>query len=68
MDNPRLDRIETRLDSIDANLATHMKRSDALEAQVAPMKELMLELRGVVKFLKLAGVIVALIEAFRMLK
>lgn len=68
MDNPRLDRIETRLDSIDANLATHMKRSDALEAQVAPMKELMLEMRGVVKFLKLAGVIVALIEAFRMLK
>jgi hypothetical protein len=69
----RLDNIENRLDSIDetlikqhASLMTHMRRSDALEAQVQPMHDLMTELKGVVKFLKFIGVIVGIIEAIRM--
>ena len=62
----RLERIENRLDSIDANLARHMRRSDALEAQMEPMKAMMNEIAGVVKFLKLIGVLAAIVEAIRM--
>jgi len=62
----RLERIETRLDSIDENLARHMRRSDALEAQMEPMKAMMNEVKGVAKFLKLIGIIAAIAEAIRM--
>lgn len=66
MEQQRLDRIEKRLDSIDDNLARHMKRSDALEAQVAPMLELRTEIKGVVKLIKFVSAIAAIAECFRM--
>lgn len=69
----RLHRIENRLDHIDETLVkqhyslqAHMKRSDALEAQVQPMHDLMLELRGVIRLLKIAGLLAGIIEALRM--
>jgi hypothetical protein len=64
----RLDRIETRLDSIDANLERHMKRSDALEAQVQPVTNLMMEIKGIVKFFKFLALLIGILEALRMLK
>lgn len=63
----RLGRIETRLDSIDDNLARHMKRSDAIEAQIHPMLELRTEIKGVIKFFKFLGVIAGVIECIRLL-
>jgi hypothetical protein len=63
MNNDRLDRIERRLDSIDKNLERHMKRSDALEAQVAPMLELKMEIKTVIKLVKFIGIIAGILEA-----
>ena len=65
MENQRLDRIESRLDSIDKNLERHMKRSDAMEAQVAPMLELRTEIRGVFKLIKFIGVLAGIVECAR---
>jgi hypothetical protein len=73
MDEQRLYNIEHRLDNIDEtlykqhiSLTAHMKRSDALEEQVKPMHNLMLELRGAVKFFKLISVLAGVAEAVRM--
>lgn len=66
--NERLGRIEVRLDSIDDNLDRHMKRSDSIEEQVQPMKELMIELKGFYKILKLLALLAAILEAYRVLK
>jgi len=62
----RLERIEKRLDSIDDNLARHMKRSDSIEAQIAPMLELRTEIKGVIKLIKFASALAAIVECFRM--
>lgn len=62
----RLDRIEKRLDSIDANLEKHMKRSDQLEAQVLPMHAALLEFKGAIKFVKFVGVLIGIAEAIHL--
>lgn len=49
-----------------ASLEAHMRRSDALEAQVKPMQDLMVELRGVVKLVKFIGILAGIAEAIRM--
>jgi hypothetical protein len=64
--NQRLDKIDSRLDSIDANLSKHMKRSDMLEAQVAPMLELRTEIKGAIKLLKLIGLLAGILECIRL--
>lgn len=68
MDDKRLDRIELRLDKIDENLDRHMKRSDSLEEQVKPMKELMTDMRAFYRILKVLAVIATIIEGFRLIK
>ena len=68
MDDKRLDRIENRLDSIDYNLEKHMKRSDNLEEQIKPMKELMMDMRAFYRVLKILAVIATIIEGFRLIK
>lgn len=69
----RLDNIENRLDSIDEtlikqhhSLVAHMKRSDALEAQVKPMHDLMLEVKGAVRLIKMIALLAGIIETIRM--
>jgi len=64
----RLDRIENRLDAIDANLERHMKRSDSLEEIVKPVQIMMIEMTGIVKLLKFIALIVSILEALRFLK
>jgi archaellum component FlaC len=68
MDDKRLDRIENRLDSIDYNLEKHMKRSDNLEEQIKPMKELMVDMRAFYRVLKILAVIATIVEGFRLIK
>jgi hypothetical protein len=68
MDDKRLDRIETRLDSIDQNLERHMKRSDAIEEQVKPMHELMVSMHSFYRVLKVVALLAAIAEGFRLIK
>lgn len=62
----KLNGVNISIARIEVDVAHHIKRTDLLEQQVEPMKKHADELAGVVKFLKLAGVIIALIEAVRM--
>ena len=62
----QLKNIESRLDKIDENLDRHMKRSDALEEQMKPMKELMTDMRAFYRILKVLAVIATIIEGFRL--
>jgi len=55
--------VVVRLDKIDENLDRHMKRSDALEAQVEPIHELMTELKGAIRFAKYGGGIILFLIA-----
>jgi hypothetical protein len=73
MDDYRFSRIEQEISEIKhtlndqhASLQDHMRRSDALEAQVQPMQDLMLEIKGVVKFIKFVGVLAGIVECVRM--
>jgi hypothetical protein len=72
MDDYRFSRIEQEISEIKhtlsdqhVSLQEHMRRSDALEAQVQPMQDLMLEIKGVVKFIKLIGVLAGIVECVR---
>lgn len=71
--NDKIDEIIDKLASINVSIAKmevdvahHIKRTDLLEEQVEPMKKHADELAGVIKFLKISGVIVGIIEAVRM--
>lgn len=55
-----------RLDSIDANLERHMKRSDALEAQVEPLKRMSHEFLGAVNLIKILAAIAGAAELIRL--
>ncbi len=75
MSDDRLSRIEAKVDSvvdrlgnIDKTLAAqhvslkqHMRRSDALEAQVKPMQEHVMAVNGAVKALTWVGSIITLL-------
>jgi len=56
-----------RLDSIDANLERHMKRSDSLEAQIEPLKQLSHEFIGAVNLIKIAAAVAAVAEFIRLM-
>jgi hypothetical protein len=62
----RLYRIEKRLDAIDQNLERHMQRSDYLEKQMEPVKSLMNEMIGAIKFVKFVGVLAAILECIHL--
>ncbi len=78
MDDRRLEKIEKNLDetvdhlmSIDKTLsdqsnilAHHVRRTDLLEKQVEPMKEMMIEMKTVVKVFKFVGVLAAILECW----
>lgn len=51
---------------MEVDVAHHIKRTDLLEEQIEPMKKHANELSGVVKFLKLLGAIIGVIEVIRM--
>ncbi len=76
MDNPRLSRIETKIDdisdhlsSIDQTLAAqhvslkeHIRRTTLLESDVAPIKKHVNRVEGALKLLTLIATIAAIIE------
>lgn len=62
----KLAEINISIVKIEVDVAHHIKRTDLLEEQVSPMKKHADELSGVVKFLKLLGIIITLVEAIRM--
>lgn len=66
MDEQFKKEVVTRLDSIDANLERHMKRSDALEAQVVPMHDALLKFEGAVHFIKLVAALAGIVELVRL--
>ena len=82
MDENRLNRLEAKVDIIrddiaginttlakqEVNLDKHMKRSDALEAQVAPLKEHLIQLKGVMNFVKLIALLAGIIECIRLFR
>ena len=63
----KLGKVNVSIAKIEVDVAHHIHRTDLLEEQVAPMKKHSDELAGVIKFLKLLGIIVALVEAIRMI-
>jgi hypothetical protein len=73
MDDYRFSRVEQDIGEIKHTLADqhsslqeHMRRSNALEAQIKPMQDLMLELKAVVKLIKFIGVLAGIVECIRM--
>lgn len=67
MDDQFKETVTHRLDSIDANLERHMKRSDALEAQIEPLKRMSHEFLGAVHLIKIAAAVAAIAEFIRLL-
>lgn len=69
-DQARADITGIKLDirEIKTDLATHMKRTDLLEEQTKPMKDLMISLHGFYQVLKVLALIGAIAEAIRMFK
>ncbi len=77
MESHRFDRIEEKLDrvlervsSIDATIASqhvslteHIRRTEILENQVAPIKDHVAQLRGIAKFLGASAAIIGLAAA-----
>lgn len=68
----KLDKISDRLLNIDTTLAKqavileeHIKRTDLLEKQVAPMQDRMKEFKGAVSLIKIVSVLVAVAEGVR---
>jgi hypothetical protein len=75
----RLERIENKVDTISekvsdinstlaaqhVSLEHHIKRTDLLEAQVIPLRGHADELKGVVRFLKILGLLLTILEALR---
>ncbi len=57
--------INVSLAEIKVDVAHHIKRTEILEQQIVPMREHTSELKGVIKFLKLAGIVIGIIEASR---
>jgi hypothetical protein len=67
----KLDVLDERMDSVEKilaiqeqNLQIHMKRSDMLEDQVAPLNKFMWAAYGIISFLVFAATVVALKTAF----
>jgi hypothetical protein len=46
-------------------LDEHVRRCDSLEAQMVPMKNLMVEIKGIIKFLKIITIIISVAETLR---
>jgi hypothetical protein len=81
-DDNRLERIEDKIDKLDEHLARiditltkqsvildeHQKRSTNLEERMEPIEEHIQGLKGVVKFLKMLGIVAAILEAARALR
>jgi hypothetical protein len=68
MDDQFKKEVIIRLDAIDANLEVHMKRSDALEAQVEPLKKMSHEFLGAVHLIKLLAALAAIAELIHLLR
>jgi archaellum component FlaC len=70
----KIDKIVSEVSSVNLTLAAqhvtlenHIARTEALEEQVQPLKEAHTELKGVIKFVKIIGVLLAMAEAIRLL-
>lgn len=59
--------IRVILSSQHATLDLHIARTEALEAQVKPLRDAHLELQGAIKFVKMIGIVLAIAEAVRFL-
>ena len=55
--------IEKRLDSIDHNLAEHMKRTSLLERKMVTFDSLVSEAKGAIRVMKFIGYAVALVAS-----
>lgn len=67
MDEQFKNEVVRRLDSIDDNLERHMKRSDALEAQVAPMHDALKKFEGGISLIKIIAALAGAAELVRLL-
>ena len=63
----KFDKVEFRLDSVDrtlikqeANLGEHMRRTELLELEVAPIKKHVVMVQGVLKFIGVVSLIVGI--------
>lgn len=82
MDEKRLERIEVKIDDIDDQLAMisstlaaqhvslkeHMRRSNALEAKLAPVEKHVAMVNGALKLLGVFALIASIIEAIYRIK
>lgn len=66
----KLDKLDTRLNSIDVTLAKntesleyHIKRTDLLEKQIAPVVKHVNHVEGILRFFGLVGVVAAILRA-----
>lgn len=59
----KLSDIDTTLAKQEVNLSLHMKRSDALEAQIEPLKEHVANVSGAIKLLKTLGYVSGILGA-----
>lgn len=72
LDN-KVDKLDERLDKIDTHLAVyneqlkiHIKRTELLENDVAPIKDHVSKINGALKLLASSGIILAIIKLIQM--
>lgn len=78
MDQKRLERIEDKIDKVEGHLSSidvtlaaqhvslkeHIRRTEILESDVAPIKTHVNRVEGVIKFIALVATVIGIIETF----
>ena len=61
-------KIEVHIGEIKVDVGHHIKRTDLLEAQMQPLRDHLIMLKGVMNLVKLASLVAVIVEAIRLFR